>query len=165
MPTVEELVALDQITLREHTELAGDVLDPKQQFERLQSLLPSSKCCTVRRNGTLVAYTMMHQENKQCWFVTAFNIHPKQRNSSVLQELFTKFATLCQLAGVENLKSHVYKTNTLSMSFHRRLGFKVTKENSKGVEFFATLEDILQSRAIVRSVKKFDASPAQTVDG
>ena len=51
------------------------------------------------------------------------------------------------------------------MSFHRRLGFKVTKENGKGVEFVAALEDILQSRAIVRSVKKFGVSPEQTVDG
>ncbi|CAN5873010.1 hypothetical protein BH11PSE8_BH11PSE8_11520 [soil metagenome] len=36
------------------------------------------------------------------------------------------------------------------MSFHRRLGFRVTKENDKGVEFVATLAQVGASRAIER---------------
>jgi hypothetical protein len=37
------------------------------------------------------------------------------------------------------LRSNVYKTNRLSMAFHQKLGFKLTRENAKGVEFTAEL--------------------------
>ena len=165
MPTIDEIIALDQLTLREHTESAGDVLDPKQQRERLEKSLPISQVCSVRRNGDLVAYAMMHPESNGGWFVTAFNTHPQQRSAPVLQELFSKFAALAHEVGVTELKSHVYKTNRLSMSFHRRLGFRITKENAKGVEFVATLAEVSASRAIERSAKKLGFSSASPNDG
>lgn len=154
MLNIDEVLALDQLTLLEHTERAGDVLDPKQQRERLEKALPVSRVCSVRRNGSLVAYAMMHPESNGRWFVTAFGTHPQWRSAPVLQELFSRFAALAHEVGVTELKSHVYKTNRLSISFHRRLGFRITKENAKGVEFVATMAEVSASRAIKRSFER-----------
>lgn len=150
IPMVDEILALDQLTLRDHTERAGDVLDIDRQRKTLAKALPVSRICSVRREGKLVAYAMMHAESNGGWFVTAFSTHPQYRSAPVLQELFLKFAALTRELGVVQLRSHVYKTNALSMSFHRRLGFRVTKENDKGVEFVATLAQVGASRAIER---------------
>ena len=155
MPTIDEILALDQLTLRDHTERAGDILDIEQQRECLQKALPVSRVCSVRRNGALVAYAMMRLESQGGWFVTAFNTHPLQRSAPVLQELFSKFAALAQELGITQLKSHVYKTNRLSMLFHQRLGFRVTNENAKAVEFVATLAELSASRGLKRSSKRF----------
>jgi hypothetical protein len=154
MPTIAEILALDQLTLREHTERAGDVLDIEYQREILRKALPVSRVCSVRRNGGLVAYAMMHPESRGGWFVTAFNTHPLHRNAPVLQELFFKFAALAHELDITQLKSHVYKTNLLSMSFHQRLGFRVAKENAKAVEFVATPAELRANRVLNRSFKR-----------
>jgi ribosomal protein S18 acetylase RimI-like enzyme len=142
MSDVEEFLALDLLTLREHTERAGDRLDPAQQADRLRESLPESELCTVRRHGALVAYAMLRPMAGSSWFVLGFNTHPAHRSTTVMRELLAALATLAQRKGITDLRSHVYKTNGLSMAFHRRLGFCITKENEKGVEFFATTQDL-----------------------
>lgn len=42
MPNFDEILALDLLTLREHTELAGDVFDPATQREKLKQSLAVS---------------------------------------------------------------------------------------------------------------------------
>jgi hypothetical protein len=39
----------------------------------------------------------------------------------------------------------------VSMAFHRRRGFRVTKENGKGVEFFAAIEELAADPSIERT--------------
>jgi L-amino acid N-acyltransferase YncA len=152
MPTAEELLALDLITLREHTERAGDRIDPEAHMARLRESLGFSRTCTVRRGGSLVAYAMLNQVSDASWFVRAFNIHPVHRSAPVIKALLQQVARLAQREGISELRSHVYKTNRLSMAFHRRLGFRVTKENEKGVEFFATVEELAANASIERTV-------------
>jgi L-amino acid N-acyltransferase YncA len=151
MPTVAELLSLDMLTLREHTERAGDSLDAETHEKRLRESLESSRICAVWRNGSLVAYAMLNQASGSSWFVRAFNTHPSHRNASVLRELFHKLGAVVTQEGISELRSHVYKTNLLSMAFHRRLGFRVTKENEKGVEFFATVKDLASNPSIERT--------------
>lgn len=158
MPTIDELLSLDQLTLRAHTEQAGDIFALEQQRARLQVALPDSRICWVRSGGLLVAYAMMRPESQGDWFVTAFNTHPMHRTAPVLQELFAKFAALAHELGISKLKSHVYKTNRLSMSFHNRLAFRVTKENAKAVEFVTTLEELSASPVIKRTSRRFGSA-------
>jgi L-amino acid N-acyltransferase YncA len=153
MPTLEELLALDLLTLREHTESAGDRMDPEGHAARLQESLRFSRICAVRRQGQLVAYAMLNQVSGSSWFVRAFNTHPEHRSAPVIRELLQQVGELALREGVSELRSHVYKTNRLSMAFHRRLGFRVTKENDKGVEFFATVEQLASSPAIGRATR------------
>jgi hypothetical protein len=47
----------------------------------------------------------------------------------------------------------VYKTNRLSVSFHRKLGFDVVRENDKAFEFFAELDKLARRPAIRRATE------------
>ena len=141
-PTIEEIVTLDLLTLREHTELAGDELNVEKHRASVARSLNGSEFCAVRRNGSVVAYAMLQPESSTGWFVTGFNTHPLHRTASVLRELFFAFGGLVQRLAINELRSNVYKTNRLSLSFHRKLGFRATRENDKGVEFFASVAEL-----------------------
>ena len=58
-----------------------------------------------------------------CGSVGGFSIHPQYRNASVLGELGRRVAQIMDEKEIGSLESHVYRTNTLSLAFHRRLGF------------------------------------------
>lgn len=146
MPDIEEILALDLLTLREHTELAGDVLDADTQRRAIAQSLAISELATVRRAGALVAYAMLQPQDAGCWFVSGFNTHPAHRSAPVFRDLFAQIAALAAQHGIRMLRSNVYKTNRLSMAFHQKLGFKLTRENAKGVEFTAELAALKLSR-------------------
>lgn len=148
---IDEALALDLLTLREHTELAGDVLDAQTHRNAIEASMKVSEVVVVRRSGVLVAYAMLQPRENGCWFVTCFNTHPTHRNASTFRELFEQISAVARRHAITSLKSNVYKTNRLSMAFHKRLGFKVTKESPKGVEFHATLDDLKASPAVIRN--------------
>jgi ribosomal protein S18 acetylase RimI-like enzyme len=148
MPQVEELLALDLLTLREHTEQAGDVLDPDVQRLAIERSLAASQVATVRRNGNLVAYAMLQPQESGRWFVTGFNTHPAHRSAPVFRELFGQISAVAELCGITSLQSHVYKTNRRSVAFHKRLGFHITRENAKAVEFTASLADLTANPSV-----------------
>ena len=152
--SVDEFLALDLLTLRAHTERSGDVLDAEQQRARIEASLSVSQVCIVRRSGALVAYAMFRPESEGAWFVTGFNTHPSFRTSTVLFELLASLVDRVRTLDIRVLRSNVYKANDLSMSFHRRLGFRVTRENEKGVEFTARSSEIAASPAIARTAKR-----------
>lgn len=151
MPLIEELVALDLLTLREHTERAGDRIDPQLHAAQVRESLEVSRVCEVRRGGDLVAYAMLNQMSSSIWFVRGFNTHPEHRSPPVMRELFSRVGAVVSEEGISELRSHVYKTNRLSMAFHRRLGFRVTKENERAVEFAATVEGLASNPSIERT--------------
>lgn len=152
-PSVEELLAFDTLTLREHTEQAGDAFDPDAQRERLRQALAAYEIRSVRRDGELVAYAMLRPESASCWFVGAFGIHPRHRGYGVLGELLAKLVELAGARGIREFRSHVYRTNRLSIAFHRKLGFRVTRENDKGFEFVVTLDELANHAAILRATR------------
>ena len=153
-PTIDEILALDWITLREHTERAGDIFDADSHRLRLQTSMEVSAVCSVRKDGRLVAYAMLRPESETCWFVGGFGTHPQHRTSAVMLELFGKLVELAQRKRIVELRSHVYKTNRLSMAFHRKLGFLVTRENDKAVEFFAPISAIGERPGIRRAARR-----------
>jgi len=94
---------------------------------------------------------MLNQLSGPSWFVRGFNTHPEHRGASVMRELLQQVSEVALQEGITELRSNVYKTNRLSMAFHRRLGFRVTKENAKGVEFFATVEELASNSSFQRT--------------
>lgn len=151
-PSLDEILVLDELTLREHTERAGDVFDLGMHRARLETSLLVSEVCSVRREGKLVAYAMLHPESAACWFVGAFGTDPSHRTSAVMTELLAKVAALASERGIGELRSHVYKTNRLSIAFHRRLGFRATRENDKAVEFAAATHELATQPAVRRAL-------------
>ncbi|WP_241991386.1 GNAT family N-acetyltransferase [Paraburkholderia sp. RAU2J] len=97
---------------------------------------------------------MLRPEAEACWFVGAFGTHPLHRTYTVINELFGEIATLATERGIGELRSHVYRTNRLSIAFHRKLGFLVTRENDKGFEFFITLDELAMRPAVRRAIAR-----------
>lgn len=62
-----------------------------------------------------------------------------------MRALLQQLLAIAQRRRIVRLQSHVYKTNRLSMAFHARLGFVITRENDKAVEFTARLADLTAS--------------------
>ena len=153
LPDIEELLALDLLTLRDHTERAGDRLEPAAHRALLVGTQALSETIGVRRGGALAAYAMLSPQPDGCWFVSGFNIHPAHRDASVLRELFAAIARLARRRAIASLRSHVYKTNARSLAFHQRLGFRVTRENAKAVEFTATLDELRGASRAVRAAR------------
>ncbi len=150
MPELDEFLALDLLTLREHTELAGDVLDAEVQRRTLAQSLETAEVVAVHRGGALVAYAMLRPQEAGLWFVLGFNTHPAHRDASVFRDLFAQIAALAARLSITALRSNVYRTNRLSMAFHRRLGFRVTREGAKGVEFTARLDELTGATRALR---------------
>lgn len=148
MPQAHEILALDLLTLREHTERAGDRLDPDGLRKSIETALRVSEAAVVRRQGVLVAYAMLQPPEAGQWFVTGFNTHPEHRNAPVFRALFGQLLAIASRRGITSLRSNVYKTNRISMAFHARLGFQVTRENAKGVEFTASVPELLSNRRL-----------------
>lgn len=153
MPDIEELLALDLLTLRRHTLAAGAGFDAASQRAMLSRSLQTSHLCAVRRDAALAAYAMLSPQTPQSWFVGAFNLHPQHRSAVVLSELFAQMAAVLAQGGAQEVRSHVYKTNAPSLAFHRRLGLEVARENDKAVEFVATVGTLLAQPALRRGVR------------
>lgn len=115
--------------------------------------MKTAEIVSVRRDGTLVAYAMLRPQDDGLWFVLGFNTHPAHRDANVFRDLFAQIACLAARLSITALRSNVYRTNRLSMAFHRRLGFRVTREGAKGVEFTATLDDLLAASPALRPAR------------
>jgi RimJ/RimL family protein N-acetyltransferase len=152
--SLEELLALDILTLREHTEQAGDKIDEHQHADRLRASLLISHVCQVRRHGKLVAYAMLSPDRGDRWLVRAFNIRPQYRTSVVMLELLRATLALVERVGITELRSNVYKTNVRSIAFHKRLGFRVTRESDKGIEFVGTVAELESNISVAQIVRR-----------
>ncbi len=145
-----EILALDLLTLREHTERAGDTLDPEKLLESIENSFSVSEFAAVRRHGALVAYARLQpQQLHGHWFIAGFNTHPNHRNSPVFKSLLAQIIQITSRREISVLQSHVYKTNIASLAFHSRLGFKITRESEKAVEFTAKVSNILSNKLLV----------------
>ena len=101
---------------------------------------------------------MLQPQESGSWFVTGFNTHPAHRSSPIFRELFGQISAVAERCGITSLRSHVYKTNLRSVAFHRRLGFQVTRENAKAIEFTASLTD-LTANPSVKGASRKQAAP------
>ena len=158
-PSIAELLALDLLTLREHTERSGIAFDVDEHKARLEESLTLNELCSVRREDKLVAYAMLRAESDSCWFVGGFGIHPLHRTYAVIAELLAKVAQVATEQGIRAFRSHVYKTNRLSIAFHRKLGFEVVRENDKAFEFFAGIDKLMSRPAIRRATSAVTPVP------
>ena len=147
--SLEDVLAMDLLTLREHTTRAGDVLDAELHRQRLTASLSVSEFCSVRQDGRLVAYALFRPEHEGSGagmhFVSGLCIHPAFRTPSIILELCRVMLDRLRACGVQCLRSNVYRTNARSVAFHRKLGFRVTRENDKGLEFTGSVDEIVAS--------------------
>lgn len=150
---LDELLALDTLTLRQHTEAAGDHFDPQAQRQQLAASLADSYLLQARgSDGSLHGNALLRQQSATHWFVGMLNLHPAQRHRRVLQSLFCQLAALPGWTPQSVLQSHVYRTNAASLQFHLKLGFTIARQNDKAVAL-SIRYDTLQAR-LQRLLKK-----------
>ena len=132
---MEEILALDMLTLTAHTLAAGDGFSEASHRAALARVLPKSEVIKIHRRGRLAAYAYLWPKGGGLWHVGGFAVHPDYRKGGVLRGLLAEMRALVKANGVVELQSHVYKTNPRSLALHRRLGFAVIAENEKGFAF------------------------------
>lgn len=138
-PTLEDLLALDAVCLREPS---GGPLDLDAHRLRLAQSITRSRFASVRRSGALVGYGYMWPLDKERWFVGGLAIHPDHRNANVTGVLLHAFARLVRDSGARELHSHVLADNAASLKLHRRLGFTEAHRNAQAVAFVAGVADL-----------------------
>ncbi len=136
---LDAIVDLDMALLKEHTEAAGDQLDRAAHHRAIAARFETAKVVDIWRAKNLVAYSTIWP-NEHCWFIGGFTIDPAHRNAAVLGELMLRLLALVKNTPQQTVESHVYKTNKLSMAFHKRLGFDIIQENEKGVAFSQSID-------------------------
>ncbi|MDG1739090.1 MAG: GNAT family N-acetyltransferase [Paracoccaceae bacterium] len=135
MLCIDEIMALDLLTLNDHTSGHPRPLDPINHFTALDEVFNISSHAEVRRNGLLVAYVQLRPQSPLVWFVGGAGVHPDYRNPSVFRELLKAFSELITSENISHLKSNVFKANTASIRLHKHLGFQITRESKIGYEF------------------------------
>jgi GNAT superfamily N-acetyltransferase len=131
---LDAIVDLDMALLKDHTAAAGDQLDRNTHRHALAARFDIAEIVDIWRGDQLVAYSTIWPKDK-CWFVGGFAMDPAHRNAAILGELMVGLLAVVKDTSQEMIESHVYKTNKLSMAFHKRLGFDIIQENEKGVAF------------------------------
>lgn len=140
---LDEIVALDALTLSDHTIAATGQFDLAAHRAGLAARLAGdAELITIRRDSALVAYALYGQLPGAApgdYFVFMLNTHPAHRNAATFRQLWQASLPAFARLGVATLVSHVYRTNRLSIAMHERLGFVRRNENERGIEFVTTL--------------------------
>ncbi len=142
---VDELLELDRVMLRADTAYGGCEPDPAAVRSRLVELLPQSRLCVVRRHAKVVAYAMITTLAPTKWQVSIFTVHPRYRLPGVMRELLAGMAELIEALKLDELCSHVYKTNRAAVRFHRALGFAIREERGDAYDFVVPTAYLLHS--------------------
>lgn len=151
--TLNAIVDLDIALLKDHTEAAGDHFDRDSHRQALKERFESAEITTVWRDDRLIAYSFIWPKD-DCWFVGGFAIHPEHRNAAIMGELMVQLLAHTKAGPARRVESNVYKTNQLSMDFHRKLGFEIIRENEKGVAFSQTIDVLKQHPIVRRAIKR-----------
>lgn len=151
MITVDEILEIDQLVLRNYMVAADTKIDPETHRAALVSSFERSKFAVVRRNDAVAAYAYLWPVDGGTWFVGGIAIHPRHQNPSVIRELGGTVIDLIRNQKIGALKSNVFKANKASVRLHHHLGFIVTRENDVGCEF--TLENMQPLQRYARTDK------------
>lgn len=136
LPWLDAMAALDERTLRTHTEAAGKTWHGGQHRVQLEASLPGARFLGLARDRALLAYVLLRplpETEGRDWFVGMINSDPMHRGAALWRRLFAAIAALLQAEGVQGLHSHVYKTNAASLALHRRLGFATARESAQAL--------------------------------
>ncbi|WP_330961017.1 GNAT family N-acetyltransferase [Photobacterium sp. 53610] len=95
----------------------------------------------AENKGYFNGYFTLRKLDEPTWIIPMFVVHPQHRNKVVLTSLFTQLARFIRKNSVQKIVSNVFRNNTLSVNFHQRLGFVITRENELRYEFQLTINE------------------------
>jgi len=135
-----EYFELCKLTLTAHTEAAGETLDETAYLESIKTAQDNGLQFEYRIDHQLAGFISMKDNGDGEWFVLLIVIHPDYRTRKVFMALFYSAYQRMNQKIATSIKSNVYKNNHLSVEFHKKLGFSVTRENDLGYEFTLVVE-------------------------
>ena len=138
---MNEYLALIFLTLEKLSEQAGKPLDKNIYLNSLLAAKASGHLFEYRINDKLLGFATLKKLDDEQWFISLFVTHPEHRTKKLFRSLFAQVVLYLQKCNAKVLVSNVYKTNKSSVAFHRRIGFKQTRENEVGYEFTLQLTD------------------------
>ncbi|MGI0117886.1 GNAT family N-acetyltransferase [Zooshikella sp. RANM57] len=143
---MKEYLDLTELTLNGISIEAGRPIDGKVYLDSLVNAKELGCLFDVYSNKKLLAYATLKDLGEGKWFVLMFVIHPRYRHKRVFLELFYKIIKHLISVKAKILVSNVFKVNKLSVAFHKKLGFKVTREADIGYEYTLALDDLDTSK-------------------
>ncbi|EXB48104.1 GNAT family N-acetyltransferase [Acinetobacter sp. 1000160] len=132
---MEEHLELTLMTLKMLSEQAGKPIDQSAYLASLIRASAQGYLFEYRNNQQLLGYFTVEYMEQQRWFIPIFVVHPKYRTRKVFASLLSQFIQFIEAKQATTLISHTLKNNVLSIKFHKRLGFKVIRENQIAFEF------------------------------
>ena len=100
-PSLEEMLALDAVCLREAD---GAPLDLCAHRQKLMQTLTRSQGAWLRRQGELIAYAYLWPlEDEGDWFVGGLALHPGHRRATVVADLARMVSALLESLGAVTL--------------------------------------------------------------
>ncbi|MDE1463708.1 GNAT family N-acetyltransferase [Spartinivicinus poritis] len=137
---MRDYIDLTLLTLEGISKTAGRPIDEQAYLESIEIAMNHGLLFEVRRNGILLSYATLKDMGSGTWFILMFVTHPYHRTKQVFGELFSKIIAHLETVKACKLVSNVLKVNKLSLAFHRKLGFTITREADIGFEFTMDLD-------------------------
>ncbi len=137
---MQSFLNLDRLTLEDISEQSGRPINETVYLESL--LLAKEQGCLfdVWKENQLQGYATLKELGEGNWFVLMFVTHPSCRNRNTFTSLFNQIVTHLKKVNATSLVSNVFKVNELSVAFHKKLGFEITREAPQGYEFTLALD-------------------------
>ncbi|MCH7314083.1 GNAT family N-acetyltransferase [Acinetobacter sp. ANC 3882] len=132
---MKEYLELTLMTLQTLSDQAAKPIDQTAYLASLMTAANQGYLFEYRNNQQLLGYFTVENMENQKWFVPILVIHPNHRTKSVFTALLEQFIQFIEARQVLTLVSHALKNNVLSVNFHKRLGFKIIRENQAAFEF------------------------------
>ena len=132
---------LIQATLGHLQSQYGIGYDTAAYKESLHLAFEQGHLIEVKRDSKLAAFVTLKALKNKEWFVLLFVTDQNHRTAGVFREMFRRISEFLADKGGTILKSNVFRQNTDSINFHKKLGFKITRENEKGFEFTLVIDD------------------------
>lgn len=136
---MEEYLELDVMTLESISKEAGFPIDRDVYLASHAQSMEQGLLVDYRRHNKLIGYTTLSDLGDGSWFVPMFVVHPDYRSKAAFLALFRGIVNILKDRDSRVLVSNVLRLNELSVQFHKRLGFEITRENHLGYEFTLAL--------------------------
>ncbi|EPG41532.1 GNAT family N-acetyltransferase [Acinetobacter colistiniresistens] len=141
---MEEYLELTLMTLKNLSEHAGKPIDHASYLASLISASNQGYVFEYRKNQQLLGYFTVEHMEQQRWFIPILVVHPKHRTRKVFASLLSQFIQFIEAKQATTIISHAFKSNTLSIKFHKQLGFKVIRENQIAFEFQLDINEAIK---------------------
>ena len=136
----EQLIELECKNILPILASVGLHLTPQHMREQLD-FFKDSDVVISHENGAVEGFVMYEVKGPEVTIIS-FNLK-KFNNGKILSTLLSEILKNLQSNAIATIRSHAHHTNSKSLNFHRRMGFKEVGSTEHHIEFVTTKDDLL----------------------